>query len=106
MTPDLTGTRANIVEGRACAREAIEASITAAHAEVNLHTYTRLEASVARATAAQVDALHATGAPVPPLAGLAVSVKDLFDVQGEVTAAGSTVLAGRPAAAEYAGILT
>jgi amidase/aspartyl-tRNA(Asn)/glutamyl-tRNA(Gln) amidotransferase subunit A len=34
----------------------------------------------------------------PPLAGLAVTVKDLFDVQGEVTAAGSTVLADRPPA--------
>ncbi len=33
-----------------------------------------------------------------PLAGLACSVKDLFDVAGEVTCAGSTVLADRPAA--------
>ncbi len=33
-----------------------------------------------------------------PLAGLACSVKDLFDVAGEVTNAGSTVLADRPAA--------
>ena len=99
MTPDLTDTRANITEGRALAREAIEDSIAAAHAEANLHTYTRLDARVARAAAAQVDALHAAGAPVPPLAGLAVSVKDLFDVQAEVTTAGSTVLAGRPAAA-------
>ena len=99
MSPDLTGTRADITEGRAFALEVIEASIAAAHAEANRHTYTRLNAGVARATAAQVDALHAAGAPVPPLAGLAVSVKDLFDVHGEVTTAGSTVLAGRPAAA-------
>ena len=33
-----------------------------------------------------------------PLAGLSVSVKDLFDVQGQVTAAGSVVLAQAPAA--------
>jgi aspartyl-tRNA(Asn)/glutamyl-tRNA(Gln) amidotransferase subunit A len=32
--------------------------------------------------------------PVLPLAGIAVSVKDLFDVAGQVTTAGSTVLAG------------
>ena len=34
-----------------------------------------------------------------PLAGIAVSVKDLFDVAGQVTAAGSTVLADTAAAA-------
>ncbi len=36
--------------------------------------------------------------PALPLAGLPVSVKDLFDVAGQVTAAGSTVLAGGAAA--------
>ncbi len=54
---------------------------------------------MARAVAASVDAQHACGAPLPPLAGLAISVKDLFDVQGHVTTAGSTVLADRHAAA-------
>ena len=98
MNPDLIGTRTVIIEGGTCACDAIEASIAAAHAESNCHTYTRLDAGAARAAAAQVDALRAAGAPVPPLAGLAVSVKDLFDVHGEVTTAGSTVLARRPAA--------
>ena len=98
MSPDLTAIRADIIEGRTLALHAVEACIAAAHAEANRHTYTRLDAGVARAAAAQVDALRAAGAPVPPLAGLAVSVKDLFDVHGEVTTAGSTVLAGRPAA--------
>ena len=36
--------------------------------------------------------------PTKPLAGIPVSIKDLFDVAGEVTAAGSTVLAGAAAA--------
>ncbi len=49
------------------------------------------------------DALqHAAGTPgmaQRPLAGLSVSVKDLFDVQGQVTASGSVVLANAPAAA-------
>jgi len=31
--------------------------------------------------------------PATPLAGIPVSVKDLFDVAGQVTTAGSTVLA-------------
>jgi aspartyl-tRNA(Asn)/glutamyl-tRNA(Gln) amidotransferase subunit A len=37
-----------------------------------------------------------------PLAGLAISVKDLFDVAGEVSASGSTVMAGHPPAAQDA----
>ena len=98
MSPDLTGTRAQIIARHLCASDAVEASIAAAHSEANRHTYTRLDAAIARATAAQVDALFDAGAPLPPLAGLAVSVKDLFDVQGEVSAAGSTVLAGAPPA--------
>ncbi len=37
-------------------------------------------------------------APELPLAGLAISVKDLFDVAGEVSASGSLVMAGNPPA--------
>jgi aspartyl-tRNA(Asn)/glutamyl-tRNA(Gln) amidotransferase subunit A len=40
----------------------------------------------------------AIGKTFMPLAGIPVSIKDLFDVAGEVTSAGSTVLAGAPPA--------
>jgi Asp-tRNA(Asn)/Glu-tRNA(Gln) amidotransferase A subunit family amidase len=54
----------------------------------------------ARRTAGRVDEAR-DHASRPPLAGLTVSIKDLFDVTGGVTAAGSTVLAGnRPAEAD------
>ena len=44
------------------------------------------------------DRLRGHGAAPGPLAGIPVSLKDLFDVAGEVTRAGSTILAGaRPA---------
>ena len=46
------------------------------------------------AQAAASDKLRAHGIVPSPLAGIPVSVKDLFDVQGEVTRAGSRVLAG------------
>jgi len=36
----------------------------------------------------------ASGSPSPRLAGIPVSIKDLFDVAGQITTAGSTVLAG------------
>ena len=101
MNTDLTSTRTRISEGRLSAVEAIEASITAARCDANQHTYTRLDLLAPRTAAAQVDALVKAGAPLPALGGLAISVKDLFDVHGEVTTAGSTVLAGNaPARAD------
>jgi len=43
----------------------------------------------------------ALGKPAQPLAGIPVSIKDLFDIAGQTTTAGSTVLAGAaPAAAD------
>jgi aspartyl-tRNA(Asn)/glutamyl-tRNA(Gln) amidotransferase subunit A len=92
MMRDLTGTTAT-------AR--LEACVSAARTPGNRHTFVGTSFDSALAVAREVDARRAAGAAVPPLAALAVSVKDLFDVQGEVTAAGSTVLASRaPASAD------
>ena len=63
------------------------------------HVYTQHPADVmaAAAEAARNKPAGATG----PLAGLPVSIKDLFDVTGEVTLAGSTAMQGAaPAAAD------
>jgi aspartyl-tRNA(Asn)/glutamyl-tRNA(Gln) amidotransferase subunit A len=56
----------------------------------------------ARAAADAADARSSTGVTLGPLDGMIVSIKDLFDVAGEVTRAGSKVLAeeGVPAAAD------
>ena len=99
MNSDLTGTRTLIHQGEHSAGALLAASIEAAHGSALRHAFVATDFAAAAATAQAVDAHRAAGAPVPPLAGLAVSVKDLFDVQGEVTAAGSTVLASRAAAA-------
>ena len=40
------------------------------------------------------------GGDLRPLEGITISIKDLFDVKGEVTGAGSTVLRSRPSATE------
>ena len=56
----------------------------------------------ALAAARRADALQARGAPLPPLAGLPVTVKDLYDVAGHTTLAGSVLREGRPAATEDA----
>jgi aspartyl-tRNA(Asn)/glutamyl-tRNA(Gln) amidotransferase subunit A len=56
----------------------------------------------AQAAAAAADERHRAGITLGPLDGVIVSIKDLFDVEGEVTRAGSKVLAeeGKPAACD------
>jgi amidase/aspartyl-tRNA(Asn)/glutamyl-tRNA(Gln) amidotransferase subunit A len=56
----------------------------------------------ARQEAAAVDALRARGATLPPLAGVPYAVKNLFDVAGEVTLAGSKINRSHAPAAEDA----
>lgn len=64
--------------------------------------FTRLYADQARAAAQASDILRKAGLVRSSIDGLAVSIKDLFDVAGEVTMAGSVARAGEPAAAEDA----
>jgi aspartyl-tRNA(Asn)/glutamyl-tRNA(Gln) amidotransferase subunit A len=52
----------------------------------------------ARASARAMDALRKAGRAPSALAGIPISVKDLFDEAGHTTAAGSAVLRGAPAA--------
>ena len=58
--------------------------------------------AAALAAARHADTLAATGAPLPPLAGLPVTVKDLYDIAGRTTMAGSVLRAGRAAATQDA----
>jgi amidase/aspartyl-tRNA(Asn)/glutamyl-tRNA(Gln) amidotransferase subunit A len=94
MLSDLTADR-----DRASSADRLEACIAAARSVSSRHAFVRTNFEAAVATARAVDAWCASGAAAPALRGLAVSVKDLFDVRDEVTAAGSTVLARQPAAA-------
>jgi len=49
-----------------------------------------------------MDRLRSSRAAPSPYAGIPVSIKDLFDIAGQVTRAGSTALANRPAATQDA----
>jgi aspartyl-tRNA(Asn)/glutamyl-tRNA(Gln) amidotransferase subunit A len=55
--------------------------------------YLKTHAAAARAAADAVDRMRAAGLTPHPLAGVPISVKDLFDEAGQVTTAGSRVLA-------------
>jgi aspartyl-tRNA(Asn)/glutamyl-tRNA(Gln) amidotransferase subunit A len=57
-----------------------------------------LDPDKVRAQARASDLLRKAGGVPSPLAGLPVSIKDLFDVAGETTSAGSVVLRGAPPA--------
>ncbi|MBC7994989.1 MAG: amidase [Rhizobacter sp.] len=99
MTNDLTAARDAILQGGLHASDALAQSLVSADATANQHTYIRRFDTPARATARAVDAALAASAPLPRLAGLAVSVKALFDVQGQPTTAASRVLIDAPPAA-------
>jgi aspartyl-tRNA(Asn)/glutamyl-tRNA(Gln) amidotransferase subunit A len=72
-------------------RALVEASLAAATKTRSV--FTRLYPEAARAAADHADAARAAGIEaLSPLAGLPVSIKDLLDVAGETTMAGSTVL--------------
>ncbi|MCW5648508.1 MAG: amidase [Ramlibacter sp.] len=92
MLPDLHSTRDALRQGRSQPAFELEQALAAAEAAVCRPAFLRITADQARAAAL------APANQQRPLAGLAVSVKDLFDVAGQVTAAGSRVLADAPPA--------
>ena len=112
--PDLPETQLSVwssmvelASGRLSARELVERCLQRIEdpAGEGRATFIEVYAREARAQADAVDALRASGAPLPPLAGIPVSVKDLFDVAGSITAAGSRVLRSRPPAARDATVV-
>jgi aspartyl-tRNA(Asn)/glutamyl-tRNA(Gln) amidotransferase subunit A len=55
------------------------------------HVFTALYQEAALASARGADQARAAGVVLPALAGLPVTIKDLFDVAGQTTLAGSVV---------------
>jgi len=90
MADDLTAARRRIVAGAVSARHLVEEALAAAAA--GAPAFVATTPATARAAADAADAAVAAGRDPGALAGLAVSIKDLFDVAGEVTAAGSKIL--------------
>jgi len=92
--------RAELDSGRMSSRELTEQALDAATRSSEAPaTFLTVHAATARATANAIDALRAAQVPLPPLAGIPISVKDLFDEAGQVTRAGSRVLNGAAPAA-------
>jgi Asp-tRNA(Asn)/Glu-tRNA(Gln) amidotransferase A subunit family amidase len=90
--PDLTATLEQLHAGRTQATDEVERALAAAQSPACRPAFLALSPQQARESAA--DPARAA----LPLAGLPVSVKDLFDISGQTTTAGSAVLRGAPAA--------
>ncbi len=96
----VAGLAAALAAGRTSSRELVEsalARIMDAQGE-GARAFLKIYAETARAEADHADRLRRAGIVRSPVDGLPVSVKDLFDVGGDVTRAGSKLLADAPAA--------
>ena len=67
--------------------------------------FTKVHAAQARQIANALDSLRTAGVDLSPICGLPVSIKDLFDVQGEITTAGSVALKHSPPARADAAVI-
>jgi aspartyl-tRNA(Asn)/glutamyl-tRNA(Gln) amidotransferase subunit A len=99
MTP-LATLAHDLRAGRSTSRALVEAALAAIEDPTGegARAMIRVHGDAARAAADASDRLRAAGIVPSPLAGLPISVKDLFDLAGEVTTAGSVLLKDAPPA--------
>ena len=98
--PTLIELSRRLADGKTTSRALIEtclARIAETEGE-GRRAFLTVYAEQARAEADAIDAARSKGAALPRFAGVPLSIKDLFDVEGEPTRAGSRALAGAPAA--------
>lgn len=94
---------ADLAAGRTTSRALVETALEriADPRGEGARAFLKVYADLARAEADHADRLRAAGVVRSPIDGLPVSLKDLFDVGGDVTRAGSKILTdGPPAAAD------
>src|SRR5437762_11628372 len=105
--PTLAALAADLAAGRTTSRALVEAALEriADPAGEGVRAFLKIYERDARAVADAQDQLRQSGYVASPLAGIPVSIKDLFDVAGEVTLAGSKELDDRPPATADAPIV-
>lgn len=100
----LSGLADQLANGAATARSLVEGCLARAERAEGEggRVFVELLADQARARAAEMDRLRERGEAPSPWAGIPISVKDLFDLAGQTTRAGSVCLRGAPPAAATA----
>ena len=102
MTETIAQLNARIAAGETTREAVVARAIDCAAHKSAAHVFTRLYPDAALAAARYADAAAAAGVGLHPLAGLPVSIKDLYAIAGETTMSGSIVCRGEPAQASDA----
>lgn len=104
QSPTLESLRQALAQGATSSRALVQASLEriADPAGEGAKTFLYVDAQAALETADEIDRARVAGRCTSPYAGIPVSIKDLFDVSGQVTRAGSRVLADQPPAVQDA----
>ena len=92
--PTLAALAADLAAGRMTSRQLVEACLAriADPAGEGQRAFIHVDKAAALAAADGMDALRKANAAPSPYAGIPVSIKDLFDIKGQVTRAGSRAL--------------
>jgi aspartyl-tRNA(Asn)/glutamyl-tRNA(Gln) amidotransferase subunit A len=100
----LAGLAADLAAGRTSSRALTQACLDRIDDPEGegRRTFLQVDRSAVLAEAEATDLLRSSGVAPSPYAGIPLSIKDLFDIAGQVTRAGSTALANRPAATQDA----
>ena len=99
-TPTLATLADDLASGRSSARKLVDDCLAriADPAGEGARTFIHVDAEAAIEAAEAMDRLRAVKAAPSPYAGIPVSIKDLFDIRGQVTRAGSRALDDSPPA--------
>ncbi|MQU66215.1 hypothetical protein GHO25_24160 [Pseudomonas sp. FSL R10-1350] len=92
MTVTAMNIRDAIVKGELSALEVVQDKLDHIQStNASFNAFTEVTRDRALAEAKSIDALRKAGEPLPPLAGVPYAVKNLFDIEGVVTLAGSKI---------------
>lgn len=100
MTLEELSTR--LESGDCKATELVQESLSRCDESTAASVFTEIYAEAAFQQARNIDSMRAAGRAPSRWAGIPVTVKDLFDLEGHVTRAGSKALADKPAASKTA----
>lgn len=103
---DIQSTRQAVLTGRTSSQEVLAHAAAIATSQSCRHVYMPDSANPALTKSIAKQHQDSFADFTCPLAGLPVSIKDLFDVAGQTTAAGSTVLAKAPPAVADCTVVT
>jgi aspartyl-tRNA(Asn)/glutamyl-tRNA(Gln) amidotransferase subunit A len=99
-TPTLAALAEDLASGRSSARQLVDQCLAriADPSGEGMRTFIHVDAKAAIEAAEAMDRLRAVKAAPSAYAGIPVSIKDLFDIKGQVTRAGSRALDDSPPA--------